>query len=231
MRSRTPMRPVRCHAHHRGTHIPSRLRHASNPDVGNSRPRPKSLLMSAAEGVVHADALGPAPTCATRFAAIPPSSDVSPELALIDADLARELRAHLAEPPATPLAPVVEPVRAQTVLTEPQPEPAREGGRRSRKLRILGLAALGVLLAVLVRNEPRPSPLDRITRAAAGPNAEARPRPFVPARTAAAAATTAGQTFVWAAEPGAAAYEFQLFRGDARIYRARTTSCCRATPP
>ena len=31
------------------------------------------------------------------------------------------------------------------------------------------------------------------------------------------------QTFTWVASPGAAAYEFQLFRGATRIYRARLT--------
>ena len=190
--------------------------------------------MSAAEGVVRTDTLGPDPTRETRFTATPPSSAVSPELALIDADLARELRAQLTEPAPPSRPPVVETVPAQEAASvgtlrqelEPEPrQPTRESGRRSRKLRVLGFVALGALLTVFVRNEPRPSALDRIAGVAADPNAQAQtPEQRVPAGTAAAGSTPAGQTFVWAAEPGAAAYEFQLFRGDARIYRARVTA-------
>ncbi len=40
--------------------------------------------------------------------------------------------------------------------------------------------------------------------------------------TAAELVAAPGQTFTWAASAGAAAYEFQLFRGAERIYRARS---------
>ena len=227
------MRSFRCHDRSRGTHVSKPIRHTSSREVGNSRGRPKSVPMSAAEGVVRTDTLGPDPTRETRFTAIPPSSAVSPELALIDADLARELRAQLTEPAPPSRPPVVETVPAQaasvgTLRQELEPEPRQptpERGRRSRKLRVLGFVALGALLTVFVRNEPRPSALDRIAGAAADPNAQAQtPERRVPAGTVAAGSTPAGQTFVWAAEPGAAAYEFQLFRGDHRIYRARVTA-------
>jgi len=225
------MRSFRCHDLSRGTHVSIASRHTSS-EVGNSYGRPKSAPMSAAEGVVRRDTLGPDPTRETRFTAIPPSSAVSPELALIDADLARELRARLTDPAPPSPQPVVETAHAQAALVgplrqeiEPEPrQPTPVTGRRSRKLRVLGLVALGALLTVFVRNEARPSALDRIAGVAAGPNARAQtPEQGVPAG-AAAGSTPAGQTFVWAAEPGTAAYEFQLFRGDDRIYRARVTA-------
>ena len=228
------MRSFRCHDRSRGTHVSKPIRHTSSREVGNSRGRPKSVPMSAAEGVVRTDTLGPDPTRETRFTATPPSSPVSPELALIDADLARELRAQLTEPAPPSRPPVVETVPAQeaesvrTLREELEPEPQQptpERDRRSRKLRVLGFVALGALLTVFVRNEPRPSVLDRVAGVAADPNAQAQtPEQRVPAGTVAAGSTPAGQTFVWPAEPGAAAYEFQLFRGDHRIYRARVTA-------
>ena len=92
------MRSFRCHDRSRGTHVSKPIRHTSSREVGDSFGRPKSVPMSAAEGVVRTDTLGPDPNRETRFTATPPSSAVSPELALIDADLARELRAQLTEP-------------------------------------------------------------------------------------------------------------------------------------
>ena len=230
MKSRTPMRPLRCHGHGRGTNASEAIRrHALHSEVGDSRGRPKSVPMSAADGVVRTDSLGPAPhKHETRFPVRAASHAVSPELALVDADLARELRAELPEPAAPPPSPVVEPIRAQAVVVpalRQEPDPTRrerQGGRRSRKLRVVGFVALGALLTVFVRNEPRPSALDRTAHAAADPKAQAPEQP-VPVGTA-AAATAAGQTFVWTAEPDAAAYEFQLFRGSERIYRARVTA-------
>jgi hypothetical protein len=222
------MRPFRCHAPGRRTSLSEPIRrHASHRDVGDSRGRPKSVPMFAADGVVRSDSLGPAPLASEAWLPVsaPPDS-VSPELALIDAELARALRAGLPEPaPSSPVA-------AQALLITPlgqelQPElrPAPAASLRPRKLRILGLVALGALLTVSVRSESRPAALDRVAGVAAEPDAQAQ----TPEQTAHAAIPTtdaapAGQTFVWAAEPGAAAYEFQLFRGAARIYRARVTA-------
>ena len=231
--SRTPMRSFRCHDLSRGTRASKPIHRSWRREVGNSRGRPKSVPMSAAEGVVLTDTLGPAPTRETRFTAIPPSGAVSPELALIDADLARELRARLTEPAPPSRSSVGETVHAQAALVgrlrqelEPEPlQPPPEGGRGSRKLRVLGLVVLGALLTVFVRNEARPSALDRIAGVAADRNAQAQtPAQGVRVAAVTAGSTLAGQTFVWAAEPGAAAYEFQLFRGDDRIYRARVTA-------
>ena len=224
------MRSFRCHDRSRGTHASKPIRHSWRSEVGNSRGRTKSARMPAAEGVVHTDTLGPAPTRETRFTAIPPSSAVSPELALVDADLAHELRARLTDPAPPSRSPVVETVPAQAALAgrlreelEPEPrQPTPESGRRYRNLGVLGFVALGALLTVLVRNEARPSALDRIASVAADPSAQAQAtEQRVRNEAVAAGSTPARQTFVWAPERSAAAYEFQLFRGDHRIYRAR----------
>ena len=157
----------------------------------------------------------------------------APSSLSIDADLARELRARLTEPAPPSRSSVGETVHAQAALVgrlrqelEPEPlQPPPEGGRGSRKLGVLGLVVLGALLTVFVRNEARPSALDRIAGVAADRNAQAQtPAQGVRVAAVTAGSTLAGQTFVWAAEPGAAAYEFQLFRGDDRIYRARVTA-------
>ena len=76
------MRSFRCHDLSRGTRASKPIHRSWRREVGNSRGRPKSAPMSAAEGVVRTDTLGPAPTRETRFTAIPPSGAVSPELAL-----------------------------------------------------------------------------------------------------------------------------------------------------
>ena len=230
MRIRTPMRSFRCHDCSRGTHASKPIRHSWHSEVGKSRGRPKSAPMSAAEGVVHTDTLGPDPTRETRFTAIPPSSAVSPELALVDPGLARELRAWLTDPAPPSRSPVVETVPSQAAVVgrlreelEPEPrQPTPESGRRSRRLGVLGFVTLGALLTVFVRNEARPSALDRIASVAADPSAQAQAtEQRVRNAAVAAASTPARQTFVWAPEPSAAAYVFQLFRGDHRIYRAR----------
>jgi hypothetical protein len=127
----------------------------------------------------------------------------------------------------------------------PTPEPAPR--RRRIRLGLLtsaaGVIALGVLLTLFVGREDRPGTRAQRTQsvaAAVSPSvatpsepaptttAPAKPKPK-PARTAATPATSApvhatavsGKTFVWVSSPDAAAYEFQLFQGGERVFRAR----------
>jgi hypothetical protein len=193
---------------------------------------------------------------------------LSPELALVDPELARAARALLPDVPrgrsagvrpsaalATDQTAFVERLRSNI---EPIPEVAPRPSRPLRAV-VLGLTllGLGLLLAVVIESEwwstPRqgepalaqsadspPAP----TSVAAAPTTSASPDPEPPstqavapeptpatppgAATAPALSTPSnppapppGQTFVWAATAGAAAYEFQLFRGNTRVFRAR----------
>ena len=59
------------------------------------------------------------------------------------------------------------------------------------------------------------------TSAEQQPTATQSPRPSSQPSAPPPTTVPQGQTFVWVAAPDAAAYEFQLFRGSERIYRAR----------
>jgi hypothetical protein len=197
-----------------------------------------------------------------------PASDlgpVSPELALIDPELAAAARALLPYPApasvARPRAPAGAARRVEVALEEPVAEAPVAGApvgaprRRYRRLLTTGVPALlaTLVLALIVivdwqdRGMPRlleptdalPSPTARAPIATSPPaGTTARSATTPPPTTTARSATTpqpttrattepapetepAGQTFVWAASPGAAAYEFQLFRGESRIFRTR----------
>lgn len=88
----------------------------------------------------------------------------------------------------------------------PRPLPARPARRRALPS-VPFAAAAAVTLALLA------------TAAAELRSAEREPAARA---TAAELVAAPGQTFTWAATAGAAAYEFQLFRGAERIYRARS---------
>lgn len=144
---------------------------------------------------------------------------VSPELVLVDPELARTARALLPEPVPQAAAPV----RPAPIQAIPR------GRRRERRPALVGLFAIAALLSLLARGEPRPAAVAGIARVAADPDAQARTSQ-VAASAVTAAAASSGQTFVWVAQPDTSAYEFQLFRGAERIYRARVTAPRLALP-
>ena len=187
---------------------------------------------------------------------------VSPELALVDPELAHAARELLRDAPqsaAVGMREVVAPAPSEESpwverpprRLEPAPAPAPTLPRRRGRLRLLasasGVLALGVLLTLVVGREERETPsarqaqsvaaavsppsatVTRPERTSTAPAAPAATSPAKPARTSPApttsppvhAAAVPGQTFVWVASPDAAAYEFQLFQGDERIFRAR----------
>jgi hypothetical protein len=145
------------------------------------------------------------------------------------------------------VAPVAEQPAAVERLRrlEPIPEPASEPPPRRRRIRLgllasaAGVIAAGVLLTLFVGREEQPDRRAQQTQsvAAAVSPPEASPTqpkpaattPAKPAGTSTAPATSGpvhatavpGKTFVWVTSPDAAAYEFQLFEGGERIFRAR----------
>jgi hypothetical protein len=173
---------------------------------------------------------------------------ITPELALVDPELARAARALLPGPSSadSPSAdqPMGDPTEAPPVATETAVAPVTDQAalverlRRSlepvpehvpprRRARIGRRSAAAVVIAVVVpvaalavHEWPAPATRQglgqRQSTTPAGttttPTASSRP-PRPPAAT--------GETFVWVAAPKTAAYEFQLFRGGERVFRAR----------
>jgi hypothetical protein len=178
----------------------------------------------------------------------PELGPVSPELALVDPELARAARERLPDP--CPPVPVAEqPAVVERLPTRFAPTPAPAPRRRRIRLGLLasaaGVIALGVLLTLFVGREDRPGTRAQRTQSVAAavspsvdtpteppptaPTTTARAKPDKPARTSTTPATSApvhatavsGKTFVWVSSPDAAAYEFQLFQGGERVFRAR----------
>jgi hypothetical protein len=165
----------------------------------------------------------------------------SPELALVDPELAATARALLPDAPwlvAAPRPAPAAPARAadQVVFVESlrealEPVAAADEAPTGRRARLRPLAAAGlaalavvgvVVVTTLVRDERGPQ-LTQAAVANAGPvesTATTPPDVAIPPRDQ----PLSGQTFVWAAAPDATAYEFQLFRNSERIYRRRVTS-------
>ena len=128
---------------------------------------------------------------------------------------------------------------------EPIPEPASEPAPRRRRIRLgllasaAGVIAVGVLLTLFVVREEQPARRAQQTQSVAAavspPKAtptQPKPSATTPAKPAGTSTTPAtsgpvhaiavpGRTFVWVKSPDAAAYEFQLFEGGERVFRAR----------
>ena len=133
---------------------------------------------------------------------------VSPELVLVDPELARAVRE------------LESPVEAPTFLAPNHRTTRRRWPRRTMLLVCVGTiaASTGVLLPVISRGSGSsaqdPAAAVLPGNPSAGP-AEARPTESHPG-----ASRPTPQTFVWPAVDAAAGYEFQLFKGQHRIFRA-----------
>jgi hypothetical protein len=195
---------------------------------------------------------------------------LSPELALIDPELAERARARL--PDANPAGPTTRPERVLRARARRLPEVAPDStrapsfARRHRRILAVLLVALAggaTLGAFLPANStrqgssarlepaapattarpaatrttataaPPPTTTSRATGTAAAPTNTTparRTRPSAPItrprasqpRRAAPAATASRRTFVWAPARGARGYEVEFFRGNSRVFVART---------
>ena len=162
---------------------------------------------------------------------------VSPELAMVDPELRQAARKLLPDPPR-PVPVARPPVERTPRILAPVPElaPPRRRSRLGLLASAAGVLALGVLLTLVVGREERPLRRAQQTQsvaAAVSPTTatvtQPEPTATTPAGTPTAPATSTpvhapavrGQTFVWVASPDATAYEFQLFQGGERVFRAR----------
>lgn len=152
---------------------------------------------------------------------------VTPELALVDPELAARARRRLPDrytadsfAPAATLreAPLVEPGR-RVVGPFPSSRSAA-AGRSSREARpstaryVAAAAVLVLLLAALGGETYLWTVSVRAGGSPPSPKLAQAPPPAAPARAA--------RTFTWPRAPGAAAYRFDLYRGSTRVLAART---------
>jgi hypothetical protein len=150
---------------------------------------------------------------------------VSPELALVDPDLARlarELMSDPAVPSVTEHSIFIE--RLRTIL-EPVPDldPPRRRARLGRLASAAGFAGLVVVVTLLVGREKGPPPRQQPTGSVASAVSPTDAGDSTSPATSGALHEpgTPGHTFTWVAAPNAVAYDFQLLEGGERVFRAR----------
>jgi hypothetical protein len=141
---------------------------------------------------------------------------ISPELVLVDPELAAEARAQLPE-----AASIVQPARDERLsLVEP---PSRRTRRRSiRIVAVVGaLVVAAAVAAAVVRDEPQPTV--RSAQAAAAQEPEESPKAGVlGARKLAPPPTDAHRVYVWAPTDGALYYRVEFLRNGKPFHAAET---------
>ena len=154
---------------------------------------------------------------------------LSPELALVDPELARAARELLPDRPRFAAHAAVPAVFVERLDHRSEPTP---GGRLGRFLSVAALVALGAMLTLLVGRAPLRPQIRSVAGVEHSTVTPATPvqRPAKPASSPVHSPPLAGQTFVWVATPGASAYEFQLFQSGERIFRARVAEPRLALP-
>ncbi len=146
---------------------------------------------------------------------------ISPELVLVDPDLAPRARALLPELPGTRVAPRVRP----PAPVSPQ-VPAAGGSRRVRGWHMAAAGCAIIVLAVaglLARSgsgtesvAPPPTEPAATTRPPAAKPKPTSPTPRTPAGPAKAPLTP--PRFVWPAQAGASAYRVALYRNGSQVF-------------
>ena len=205
--------------------------------MGLSLPRASAYTSDLSAGGDHSQHVEvelEAEPLATVLELRPPGSEpVSPELVLVDPELARRERAQLREPA---------PVRAASaaVARPPHvraaPAPARDPRsqaapsrrvRHSRLVIVTAVLALAVLVVQYWLQHESPEPIlgDAPTRTAARPGARDTgvAPPASPSKRSIGPGATTVRTLAWAPVAGATGYELQLFRGAKRVFVTRTT--------
>lgn len=175
------------------------------------------------------------------------SDPISPELALVDPELAERARRDLprrrndqaAERPAPPTL-IYMPRPARTAPPAPPPTapavaaPAPPRSRRSSRRRRITVAVIVVYALVgwvafrVARHELHRHRASQLaTSPSPGAEAEApsptRAEPKPPKPPSASAQRSRPRTFVWLAVQGSTFYEVRIFRKDTEIFEARTT--------
>jgi hypothetical protein len=168
----------------------------------------------------------------------------SPELALVDPDLAHRLRDQLPGPGRFRPASCLEPPVALPVVAAGAAPAAPVGSARSVRPRQAAPLLLGSLLLVLVAvlaapsvrvlvAEPRPRTVpaepSRPASARSEPRPDGRPAAEVTSENttrgeAGTAPKTVRQVYTWAEHKGAVAYEVHVYAGSRRVLRRRTTT-------
>jgi hypothetical protein len=205
--------------------------------MGTSLPRASGYTPEVSAGREHSEhleaALDVEPLAPVLELRPPGSEPVSPELVLIDPELARRERARL-RAPAPVRASSAEVGRPTPLRAAPAPahRPSpRAAPTRRRHYRIVVWAtalALGVLglQYVLQHDSPQPilgdAPVRTAARTANQPPSAAPPTG--PPRQSIGLGATTVRTLAWAPVPGATRYELQLYRGSKRVLIERTRS-------
>jgi hypothetical protein len=148
---------------------------------------------------------------------------VSPELALVDPELAAAARAALPDRPlstaaAVPAAPLEPPEPSEARPAEPPRRAARPPRRRVRRPVLLCVFAAALVLGVAHARDP-------VQGVMAGGRLDvpgAARQPGVEAAAAGVEARTPPKVLIWPQVAGAAAYRVELFRGGVRIYGGTT---------
>lgn len=136
---------------------------------------------------------------------------VTPELALVDPELAAAWRERLPDPVSLKPAPLASGAQfAGDRAEQAPPHTPAAARRRTRRVWVM-TGALGVAAAALALVLWRDG----------GRGDGVRAQPSRTTTTTGSAHESQPQTFVWAAASGSVGYEFQLFRGTTLVYRAR----------